>query len=573
VSSLSLFYLVYNGGCQAVREKEEVMKVSPLAGKPAPRELLVDIPQLISAYYTEKPDPADRAQQVSFGTSGHRGSSLNGSFNEDHVLAISQAIVEYRKKQGTTGPLYIGKDTHGLSEPAMRTAVEVFAANGVDIMLQQDMGYTPTPVISHLILSYNLGRSKGLADGVVITPSHNPPGDGGFKYNPTNGGPADSETTKTIQARANAILQDGLKAVQRVPWSKALKASATHLVDFVGHYVDDLVNVLNIEVIAAAGIRIGVDPLGGAGVAYWDPIAATYNLNLEVVNRNVDPTFRFMTVDHDGKIRMDCSSPYAMASLIQMKDEYDVAFGNDPDFDRHGIVTPAGGLMNPNHYLAVAVWYLYQNRHAWLPHVTVGKTVVTSAMLDRVAKSLNRAVTEVPVGFKWFVPGLLSGDLGFGGEESAGASFLRKDGRTWTTDKDGIILNLLAAEILAVTGEDPAQIYQQLEEKFGQAFYQRLEAKATREQKAVFSKLTPEMVKADQLAGEKIQAKLTRAPGNNADIGGLKIVIENGWVAVRPSGTEDIYKVYAESLKGQDHLAQILEEGQAIVQGLFEQEL
>jgi phosphoglucomutase len=460
--------------------------------------------------------------------------------------------------------LYIGKDTHGLSEPAMRTAVEVFAANSVDIMLQEDLGYTPTPVISHMILSYNLARSKGLADGVVITPSHNPPDDGGFKYNPPNGGPADSETTKTIQARANVILQNGLKAVKRMPWQQALKASTTHRVDFVGHYVDDLANVLNIDAIAVAGIRIGVDPLGGAGVSYWDPIAATYNLNLEVVNRNVDPTFRFMTVDHDGKIRMDCSSPYAMASLIQMKDEYDVAFGNDPDFDRHGIVTPAGGLMNPNHYLAVAVWYLFQSRLGWLPHVTVGKTVVTSAMLDRVAKSLNRAVTEVPVGFKWFVPGLLSGDLGFGGEESAGASFLRKD---------GIILNLLAAEILAVTGQDPAKIYQQLEEKYGQAFYQRLEAKATREQKAVFSKLSPEMVKADQLAGEKIQAKLTRAPGNNADIGGLKIVIENGWVAVRPSGTEDIYKVYAESLKGQDHLTQILEEGQSIVQDLFKQEL
>lgn len=549
------------------------MQISPLAGKPAPRELLVDIPQLISAFYTEKPDPKDPSQQVAFGTSGHRGSSLDRSFNEDHILAISQAIVEYREKQGTTGPLYIGKDTHGLSEPALRTAVEVFAGNAVDIMLQKGMGYTPTPVISRKILTYNLARSRGLADGVVITPSHNPPRDGGFKYNPSSGGPAGSEITQTIQDRANQIMQNGLKAVKRMPWSKALKADTTHLVDFVQSYVDDLVNVLNMEAIAAAGVRIGVDPLGGAGVAYWDPIAETYGLDLEVVNPDVDPTFRFMTVDHDGKIRMDCSSPYAMASLIQLKDKYDIAFGNDPDFDRHGIVTPKGGLMNPNHYLAVAVWYLFQNRHEWLLDVTVGKTVVTSAMLDRVAKSLNRTITEVPVGFKWFVPGLLHGKLGFGGEESAGASFLRKNGTTWTTDKDGIILNLLGAEIIAVTGEDPAVIYDQLQKEFGQTFYQRLESKATQEQKLVFSKLTPEMVKADKLAGEKIEAKLTKAPGNNADIGGLKIVIENGWVAVRPSGTEDIYKVYAESLKGEDHLNQILEEGQAIVQDLFEEKL
>ena len=566
--------LVYNWeDKQLLILKEEEMQISPLAGKPAPRELLVDVPQLISAYYTEKPDPNNQAQQVSFGTSGHRGSSLDQSFNEAHILAISQAIVEYRQKQGTNGPLYIGKDTHGLSEPALRTAVEVFAANGVDIMLQTGLGYTPTPVISHWILTYNRGRSAGLADGVVITPSHNPPEDGGFKYNPPNGGPAGSEITRTIQDRANQIMQDGLKAVKRMPWGKALQANTTHLVDFVQPYVDDLVNVLHMEAIAAAGVRVGVDPLGGAGVAYWEPIAETYGLDLEVVNPAVDPTFRFMTVDHDGKIRMDCSSQYAMASLIQLKDQYDVAFGNDPDFDRHGIVTPKGGLMNPNHYLAVAVWYLFQNRHEWLPDVTVGKTVVTSAMLDRVAKSLNRAVTEVPVGFKWFVPGLLHGDLGFGGEESAGASFLRKDGTTWTTDKDGIILNLLAAEILAVTGADPADIYNNLQEKFGQAFYRRLEAKATREQKAVFAKLTPEMVKADKLGGEKIEAKLTKAPGNNADIGGLKIVIENGWVAVRPSGTEDIYKVYAESLKGEEHLNLILEEGQAIVQDLFKEEL
>ena len=549
------------------------MQTSPLAGKPAPRELLVDIPQLISAYYTEQPDPNNRAHQVSFGTSGHRGSSGDGSFNETHILAISQAIVEYRQEQGTDGPLYIGKDTHGLSEPALRTAVEVFAANGVDIILQEGMGYTPTPVISHRILTYNLGRSRGLADGVVITPSHNPPEDGGFKYNPPHGGPAGSETTRTIQDRANQIMQDGLKAVKRMDWVQALKTDTTQLVDFVKPYVDDLEKVLNMAAIASAGVRIGVDPLGGAGIAYWEPIAEAYGLDLEVVNPAVDPTFSFMTVDHDGKIRMDCSSPYAMASLIQLKDRFDIAFGNDPDFDRHGIVTPKGGLMNPNHYLSVAVWHLFQNRHEWSPDVTVGKTVVTSAMLDRVAKSLDRSVTEVPVGFKWFVPGLLHGELGFGGEESAGASFLRKDGTTWTTDKDGIILNLLAAEIIAVTGQDLADIYAQLQDQFGESFYRRLEAKATREQKAVFSKLTPEMVSADTMAGEKITAKLTKAPGNNADIGGLKIVVENGWVAVRPSGTEDIYKVYAESLKSEEHLNQILEEGQAIVNNLFEAEL
>ncbi len=549
------------------------MSISPLAGKPAPRELLVDIPKLISAYYTEKPDAEVNAQQVSFGTSGHRGSSLDLSFNEDHILAISQAIVEYRGKQGTTGPMYIGKDTHALSEPALRTAVEVFAANGVEIMLQAGIGYTPTPVISRLILTYNLARSKGQADGVVITPSHNPPEDGGFKYNPPNGGPAGSETTKTIQDRANAILRDGLTAVKRMPWNQAVKAATTHWVDFVQPYVDDLVNVLNMDAIAAAGLRIGVDPLGGAGIAYWDPIADAYGLDLEVVNRDVDPTFRFMTVDHDGKIRMDCSSPYAMAGLIEMKDAYDIAFGNDPDFDRHGIVTPAGGLMNPNHYLAVAVWYLFQYRKGWSADVRVGKTVVTSAMLDRVAKYLNRRLVEVPVGFKWFVPGLLHGDLGFGGEESAGASFLRKNGTTWTTDKDGIILNLLAAEMLALTGEDPATTYQHLQEKFGQTFYGRLESQATAAQKAVFSKLSPEMITADQLAGEKIEAKLTRAPGNDADIGGLKIVTENGWVAVRPSGTEDIYKVYAESLKSREHLDRIQDEGRAIVQDLFDSQL
>jgi phosphoglucomutase len=549
------------------------MKKSPLAGKPATPDLLIDVPKLLAAYYTEFVDIDDPAQRVSFGTSGHRGSSLDHSFNECHILAISQAIVEFRASQGTDGPLYIGKDTHALSEAAMRTAVEVFAANGLEIMLQEGMGYTPTPVISHAILTYNRARSLGLADGVVITPSHNPPRDGGFKYNPPNGGPAGTDVTRTIQNRANEILENNLEDVKRMPWERAIKQASTHFIDYVKPYVDDLENVLNMGAIRAAGIKIGVDPLGGAGVEYWAPIAETYGLDIEVVNPNVDPTFRFMTVDHDGKIRMDCSSPYAMAGLIELKDKFDVAFGNDPDYDRHGIVTPKAGLMNPNHYLSVAVWYLFQNRLDWLEDVTVGKTVVTSGMLDRVARSLGRKVTEVPVGFKWFVPGLLKGTLGFGGEESAGASFLRKNGTTWTTDKDGIILDLLAAEILAITGKDPATHYASLEAQFGKAYYQRLEAKATREQKAVFDKLTPDMVKADQLGGEKIEEKLTKAKGNGEDIGGLKIVTENGWVAVRPSGTEDIYKVYAESFKGEDHLQEILDEGQGIVQDLFEEEL
>ncbi|MCB2214400.1 phosphoglucomutase (alpha-D-glucose-1,6-bisphosphate-dependent) [bacterium] len=549
------------------------MTISPIAGKPAPSDLLVDVPKLISAYYTEHPDPAEQTQQVSFGTSGHRGTSLDCSFNEDHILAISQAIVEYRASQGTTGPLYIGKDTHALSEPALRTAMEVFAANDVMVMLQEGLGYTPTPVISRAILTYNRARPKGKADGVVITPSHNPPADGGFKYNPPHGGPASSETTKTIQDRANEILRDGLKAVKRVRWEKAIHTDTTQFIDFVRPYVDDLKNVLNIGAIAASGIRIGVDPLGGAGVHYWEPIAATYGLDLEVVNTSVDPTFRFMTVDHDGQIRMDPSSKYAMASLIDLQDKFDIAFGNDTDYDRHGIVTPTVGLMNPNHVLAAAVWYLFGNRHEWLPDATVGKTVVTSGILDRVARSLDRGVTEVPVGFKWFVPGLLHGDLGFGGEESAGASFLRKDGTTWTTDKDGIIMDLLAAEILAVTGKDPAEHYAHLEEKFGTSYYKRIEAPATLEEKAVFKALTPEMVSADSLAGEEIEKKLTRAPGNDAPIGGLKIVTENGWTAVRPSGTEDIYKVYAESFKSEAHLEAILDEGQAIVQDLFKQEL
>jgi len=443
----------------------------------------------------------------------------------------------------------------------------------VEVVLQEGLGYTPTPVISHAILTYNQARERGKADGVVITPSHNPPRDGGFKYNPPNGGPAGTEITRAVQDRANAILKTGLKDVRRLSWAKALQADTTHFYDFVRPYVEDLENVLNMDAIAASGVRIGVDPLGGAGIHYWDPIVERYGLNLEVVNRAVDPTFRFMTVDFDGKIRMDSSSPYAMAGLINLKDQFDIAFGNDPDYDRHGIVTPAGGLMNPNHYLSVAVWYLFTYRLNWMKPVAIGKTVVTSGMLDRVAASLDREVRETPVGFKWFGPGLLSGELGFGGEESAGASFLRKNGTTWTTDKDGIILDLLAAEILAVTGKDPAAHYADLEERFGKAYYARRETPATFEQKAVFDKLSPEMVTADMLAGEKIKAKMTRAPGNDAPIGGLKIVTENGWVAVRPSGTEDIYKVYAESFAGEDHLNKIVDEGQQIIQDLFNQKL
>jgi len=548
------------------------MEKSPLAGKPAPQELLVDISQLVNAYYADKPDPEELTQQVHFGTSGHRGSSFDHAFNEDHILAVSQAIAEYRAGQGVSGLLFIGKDTHALSEPAMRTAVEVFAANGVEIVIQEGLGFTPTPAISYAILTYNKSRKDGKADGVVITPSHNPPRDGGFKYNPPDGGPAGTNVTRAIQERANEILREKLKAVRRIPWEKALKASTTHAHDYVKPYVDDLRNVVNMEIIADSGIRIGVDPLGGAGIAYWDPITETYGLNLEVVNRKVDPQFSFMTVDGDGQIRMDCSSPYAMAGLIKLKDRFDIAFGNDPDYDRHGIVTPLGGLMSPNQFLSVAVWYLFQNRENWSGKVAVGKTVVTSAMLQRVATYLGYGYYEVPVGFKWFVPGLLSGALGFGGEESAGAAFLRKDGKTWTTDKDGFILDLLAAEILAVTGKDPAAHYMDLEERFGKAFSGRIETGATVEQKAIFKKITPEMVGADSLAGEKIEQKLTRAPGNGADIGGLKVVTENGWVAVRPSGTEDIYKVYAESFKSREHLTEILDEGQGIIQHLFDEE-
>ena len=541
------------------------MSTHPLAGKPAPYEVLINVPRLISAYYTYQPNPDDPAHRVAFGTSGHRGSSLLHSFNEPHILAISQAICEYRQGQNIAGPLYLGMDTHALSEPALSSAVEVFAANGVEIVVQQGLGYTPTPVISHAILAHNRGRKTGLADGVVITPSHNPPGDGGFKYNPPTGGPADTQTTKWIQDRANAILAGGLKAVKRTALEKALKASTTHLYDYIRPYVIDLENVVNLRAVAAAGLKIGVDPMGGAGVGFWGLIAEHYGLNLDVVNPRIDPTFAFMTLDHDGKIRMDCSSPYAMASLVGMKDQYDIAFGNDTDYDRHGIVTRSVGLMNPNHYLATAIWYLYQNRAGWRGDVAIGKTLVSSSMIDRVAAHLGRKLCEVPVGFKWFVDGLLDGSFGFGGEESAGASFLRVDGTVWTTDKDGFILDLLAAEILAVSGRDPGEHYQALEQQFGKAYYARRDAPISPEGKTVLGNLSPEKVAASKLAGEKITAKLTQAPYNQAAIGGLKVVTENGWFAARPSGTENVYKIYAESFISPDHLGQIQTEAQAIV--------
>jgi phosphoglucomutase len=543
--------------------------VHQLAGKPAPRSMLVNIPRLVSAYYTLKPDVFDPEQRVSFGTSGHRGSSLTNSFNQDHVLAISQAIGEYRKAKNITGPLFMGIDTHGLSEPALASALEVFAADGVTVMIQQGLGYTPTPVISHAILTYNRGKTQGLADGVVITPSHNPPEDGGFKYNPPEGGPADTKTTKIIEERANEILAGGLRQVKRLPFDRALKADSTKEYDYIGPYVEDLENIIDMESIAKAGLKIGVDPLGGSAISFWDPIAERYGLSVEVVNRTVDPTFSFMTVDKDGKIRMDCSSQYAMAGLIQLKDDFDIAFGNDADCDRHGIVTRTAGLMNPNHYLSVAVWYLFQNRPRWKKDAAVGKTLVSSSMIDRVTSQLGRKLSEVPVGFKWFVEGLLDGALGFGGEESAGASFLRKNGTVWTTDKDGIILDLLACEITAKTGKDPAVLYGELEEKFGNPVYERIDAAAAPEQKAVLLALSPDMLTAGELAGEPIIAKLTRAPGNNAAIGGLKVVAENGWFAARPSGTEEIYKLYAESFKGNEHLRRVQQEAQAIIDAAF----
>jgi phosphoglucomutase len=537
----------------------------PLAGQPAPESALIDVSALERAYHANRPDPADRRQQVSFGTSGHRGSSLDNTFTESHILAITQAICDYRQAHGIDGPLYMGKDTHALSEPAQRTALEVLAARGVETIVQRDDGVTPTPVISHAILSYNSGRTTGRCDGIVITPSHNPPRDGGFKYNPPHGGPADSDVTSWIEDRANRLLRSGIASIKRVPFAAAIRASTTMEVDFVEPYVADLASVIDMKAIRAANLKIGVDPLGGAAVHYWQPIADRYDLNITVTNPAIDPTFRFMTLDHDGEIRMDCSSPFAMASLVKLKDRFDVAFGNDPDSDRHGIVTRSTGLMNPNHYLAVAIRYLLTHRDHWPATAKVGKTLVSSGLIDRVVNSLKRPLAEVPVGFKWFAPGLLDGSFCFGGEESAGASFLRRDGKVWTTDKDGPILDLLAAEMLACTGKDPGEHYLELTKEFGTPFYMRIDAAATPEQKTRLKKLDPADVKASDLAGEPIVAKLTRAPANQAEIGGLKVVAATGWFAARPSGTEDIYKIYAESFRDQAHLNSIVEEAQRIV--------
>jgi phosphoglucomutase len=544
------------------------MTLSPLAGKPAPLSILTNIPRLVSYYYTNHPDPLEKNQLVEFGTSGHRGSSLNNSFNEDHILAITQAICEFRKAKGITGPLFIGKDTHALSEPSFVTAIEVLAANDVDIVVQSDWGYTPTPVISHTIVVHN--RDKGpLADGIVITPSHNPPEDGGFKYNPPNGGPADSDITGAIQKRANELLREANRGVRRIPYERALKSGRIVPRDFIASFVGDLCNVIDMDAVRSAGIRIGVDPIGGSSLPYWEPIAQVYGLSLEIVNHSLDPTFSFMTVDKDGKIRMDCSSPYAMARLIGLKDKFDVAFGNDPDSDRHGIVTRSAGLMNPNHYLSVAVWYLFRNRPGWKKDAGVGKTLVSSAMIDRVSAHIGRKVFEVPVGFKWFSEGLLDGTYAFAGEESAGATFLDRDSATWSTDKDGIIMDLLAAEILAKTGKDPGEIYRSLTQQFGEPFYERIDEPANPDRKSALKKLSPEMITATTLAGEKIESKISRAPANGAPIGGIKVITSNGWFAARPSGTEDIYKIYTESFKSREHLLQIQQEAKAIVGDAF----
>ena len=541
------------------------MSLHPLAGLPAPREMLIDVPHLLREYTERTPDLSDPAQLVSFGTSGHRGTSLNGSFTDAHIAAVTQAIVEYRAGAGITGPLYLGKDTHALSGPAQVTALEVLAANGVETVLQADDGFTPTPVISHAILAYNRDRKSGLADGVVITPSHNPPEDGGFKYNPPNGGPADTDITQQVQDRANEILRSGSSAVKRVPLAAALRAATTHARNLISAYVEDLGAVIDMDAIRSAGLKLGVDPLGGASLPYWQPIAERYGLNIEIVNDRVDPTFSFMTVDRDGKIRMDCSSEYAMAGLVQLKDRFDIAFGNDPDADRHGIVTPSAGLLNPNHYLATAIRYLFTHRPGWPATAAIGKTLVSSALIDRVADSLSRELCEVPVGFKWFVDGLFHGTLGFGGEESAGASFLRCDGGVWSTDKDGLILCLLAAEMTAVTGKDPGVHYRELADQFGEPCYTRIDQPATPQQKSVLKKLSPEAVRAATLAGDPIVARLTAAPGNGAAIGGLKVTSDFGWFAARPSGTENIYKIYAESFRDTAHLQQIVQEAAQIV--------
>jgi phosphoglucomutase len=541
------------------------MSLHALAGKPAPASVLVDLTRLREAYDRDVPDPAVPAERVAFGTSGHRGSSFKRSFNRHHILAVVQAICEYRKSQGTSGPLFLGMDTHALSQPAFDTTLEVLAANGVDVMIDQDGGYTPTPVISHAILTFNRSRSAGPADGIVITPSHNPPEDGGIKYNPPQGGPADTQVTKWIEDRANTLLAAKLEGVRHIAASQALRTSSVHRHDYIGAYVTDLQQVIQFEPIRAANLQLGIDPLGGAAVAYWTPIAERYGLNLEIVNPAVDPTFRFMPLDWDGKIRMDCSSPYAMANLIALKDRFDVAFGNDADSDRHGIVTRSAGLMNPNHYLAAAIAYVFSHRPRWSPGAGVGKTLVSSSLIDRVASKVGRRLVEVPVGFKWFVEGLLDGSLGFGGEESAGASYLRQDGRVWSTDKDGIIMDLLAAEIMATTGRDPSELYRELTREMGDPSYARIDAPATAAQKSKLSKLSAEQVRATTLAGDPIISRLTQAPGNGAPVGGLKVVTAHGWFAARPSGTEDVYKLYAESFKGREHLRQIQSEAQALV--------
>lgn len=541
------------------------MSIHVLAGQPVPPEHLPNIPRLISAYYTLCPDPENKEQQVAFGTSGHRGSAWGRSFNQDHILALTQAVCEFRQAQGYTGPLFMGKDTHALSEVAFLSALEVFAANNVQVLIQEKMGYTPTPAVSQAIVDFNRERKNSLADGVVITPSHNPPDDGGFKYNPPQGGPADTRTTTLIQDRANQILQNKLQGVRRIPWEKALRSECVQEHDFVRSYVSGLGQILDMQIIASSGLKIGVDPMGGSGLDYWDVISELYGLDLEVVNRRIDPAFGFMPLDRDGKIRMDCSSKYAMANLITLKDKFDIAFGNDPDYDRHGIVTKSAGLMDPNHYLAAAAWYLFSTRKGWSRQAALGKTLVTSSMLDRVAGLLDRELLEVPVGFKWFVPGLLGGKLGFAGEESAGASFLRLDQSPWCTDKDGLIMDLLAAEMTSRMGRDPSRIYQELEEQLGVSHYRRLDAPATAKQKEALSSLDAEDVPDLELAGEEITAKLTKAPGDQNPIGGLKVCTRNGWFAARPSGTEDIYKIYAESFLGGKHLELILSEAQQLV--------
>lgn len=540
-------------------------RISPLAGRPAPKEMLVDLNDLRQQYLERHPDLADPAQMVNFGTSGHRGTPARGTFTASHILAITQAICEYRRAQGTDGPLFMGKDTHALSGPAQATALEVLAANGVETIIQHNDGVTPTPVISHAILVYNRGRKEHLADGIIITPSHNPPEDGGFKYNPTNGGPADTDVTKWVERRANELLKGNNADVKRVPYSQAIRAATTHEQDFVLAYVKDLKNTVDMDAIRQAGLKLGVDPLGGAFGPYWEMVNSVYGLEIEVVNPIIDPTFAFMTLDHDGKIRMDCSSPYAMAGLLRLKDKYQVAFANDPDSDRHGIVTPSAGLMNPNHYLAVAIQYLLTHRPEWPANAVVGKTLVSSSMIDKVVSSLGRRMSETPVGFKWFVAGLFDGSFCFGGEESAGASLLRRDGTVWTTDKDGPIMDLVAAEITAITGQDPGQHFSALVERFGMPYYTRIDAPASPEQKAKLSRLSADSVKELRMAGEKITAKLTNAPGNNAPIGGLKVVTENGWFAARPSGTENLYKIYAESFRNEAHLESIVDEAQQIV--------